>query len=91
MLLSNKVKVKIYFYCFSIYNILVFFNFSNLLIQVWCYSWEINHDPDYWKDPWTFKPERFLDEEGHLVTPDHPNRRRYYTFSTKKKSVKKLI
>ena len=23
-------------------------------------------------------PERFLDEEGHLVAADHPNRRRYF-------------
>ena len=45
--------------------------------QIWCNTWEQNHDPDYWEDPWTFKPERFLDEQGHLVGPDHPNRRRY--------------
>ena len=51
---------------------------SSFLVQVWCHSWEINHDPDYWEDPYAFKPKRFLNEEGHLVGPDHPNRRRCY-------------
>ncbi len=36
----------------------------------------MNHDPEYWDDPWTFNPERFLDEQGQLVGPDHPNRKR---------------
>ena len=46
-----------------------------LFVQIWGNSWELNHDPNLWDDPWTFKPERYLDEEGHLVTADHPNRR----------------
>ncbi len=45
--------------------------------QIWCNVWELNHDPDCWEDPWTFKPERFLDEQGQLVEPSHPNRRRW--------------
>ncbi len=44
--------------------------------QVWCNLFSLNHDPEYWEDPWTFNPERFLDEQGQLVGPDHPNRRR---------------
>jgi cytochrome P450 len=27
-------------------------------IQQWC----INHSTDYWRDPWNFRPERFLKE-----------------------------
>ncbi len=44
--------------------------------QVWCDVFSMNHDPEYWEDPWTFNPERFLDEQGQLVGVDHPNRRR---------------
>ena len=28
--------------------------------------WAIHHDPDSWKDPFCFRPERFLDEQGRL-------------------------
>ena len=28
--------------------------------------WAIHHDPDYWEDPFCFRPERFLDEQGRL-------------------------
>ncbi|CAL8121418.1 unnamed protein product [Orchesella dallaii] len=27
---------------------------------------KINHDKDYWKDPETFRPERFIDDNGHF-------------------------
>ena len=42
--------------------------------------WSIHHDPQFWQDPYAFKPERFLDPEGHLVTVDHPNRRQTLPF-----------
>ena len=28
--------------------------------------WAIHHDPDRWEDPFCFRPERFLDEQGQL-------------------------
>ncbi|XP_076799716.1 cytochrome P450 2B4-like [Clavelina lepadiformis] len=29
--------------------------------------WAVHNDPDYWKDPGTFRPERFIDENGDFV------------------------
>ena len=42
--------------------------------------WGLHHDEELWDEPFTFKPERFLDEEGKLVPADHPNRRRLLPF-----------
>ncbi len=28
--------------------------------------WVMNHDESVWKDPYSFNPRRFLDEEGNL-------------------------
>ena len=28
--------------------------------------WAIHHDPDRWEDPFCFRPERFLDEQGRV-------------------------
>ena len=38
------------------------------------------HDEAYWPEPYEFKPERFLDEDGKLVAADHVNRRRLLAF-----------
>ncbi|KAH7856979.1 hypothetical protein Vadar_007586 [Vaccinium darrowii] len=32
--------------------------------------WAITHDPSIWKDPWAFKPERFIDEEISIMGSD---------------------
>ncbi|XP_064611314.1 cytochrome P450 2E1-like [Liolophura sinensis] len=43
--------------------------------------WSLHHSESYWKDPWQFIPERFLNSSGKLISPDHPNRRRLMAFS----------
>ncbi|CAI0469548.1 unnamed protein product [Linum tenue] len=34
--------------------------------QVFVNAWSIGRDPDQWVDPWSFKPERFLDSKRFL-------------------------
>ncbi|CAL1539980.1 unnamed protein product [Lymnaea stagnalis] len=47
-----------------------------LLANVWyCHRRE-----DQWEEPWTFKPDRFLDENGALVQADHPLRQNLLVF-----------
>lgn len=31
---------------------------------------QMTHDPDYYPDPFVFKPERYLEESGHVPEPD---------------------
>lgn len=38
------------------------------------------HDEKFWGDPDVFRPERFLDEAGRLVSADHPNRKHMLQF-----------
>ena len=33
---------------------------------IFCNLYNVMNDPDYWKDPDTFNPDRFLDESGHF-------------------------
>ncbi len=44
-------------------------------------TWALHHDESFWKDPEVIRPERFLDEEGELLPPDHPNRKHVLPFS----------
>ncbi|GJZ00919.1 cytochrome P450 78A5-like protein, partial [Tanacetum coccineum] len=32
--------------------------------------WAITHDPSIWKNPWDFKPERFMEEEVPVMGSD---------------------
>ncbi|CAH1775797.1 unnamed protein product [Owenia fusiformis] len=41
----------------------------------------VHHDPDYWQDPYTFNPERFIGEDGKFKKDDH-----VMTFSVGKRS-----
>ena len=42
-------------------------------------AWDGHREQD-WQDPFTFKTERFLDNNGELVLPDHPNRKLFGAF-----------
>ncbi len=42
--------------------------------------WTLHHDETFWHDPDVFRPERFLDEDGQLLPPDHPNRKHLMPF-----------
>ncbi|XP_053380504.1 cytochrome P450 1A1-like isoform X2 [Mercenaria mercenaria] len=39
--------------------------------NVFANLWYIHHDERIWGDPWTFRPERFLDEKGQLLERGH--------------------
>ena len=54
--------------------------------QVVMNAWFIHHDLKIWGDPFCFRPERFLDCDGHLVPPDHPTRQNFVLFSFGKRS-----
>ncbi|XP_012946610.1 cytochrome P450 1A2-like [Aplysia californica] len=45
-------------------------------------TWYFHHSEDLWPDPWTLKPERFLDESGQLLDSNHPVRRNLIVFGT---------
>ncbi|XP_013380043.1 steroid 17-alpha-hydroxylase/17,20 lyase [Lingula anatina] len=49
--------------------------------QIYINLWGLHHDERYWERPWTFDPSRFLDENGHVLPPDHATRKRLLTFS----------
>lgn len=42
--------------------------------------WAVHHDPNFWEDPWMFRPDRFLDDNGEFVDAGHPNRRNVMAF-----------
>ncbi|KAK3599438.1 hypothetical protein CHS0354_036454 [Potamilus streckersoni] len=48
--------------------------------------WTIHHDPAIWGDPWTFRPERFLDEVGGLLPADHVLRQSLVSFGVGERS-----
>lgn len=48
--------------------------------------WSAHHDEATWGDPWVFRPDRFLDDDGNLFRVDHPLRRSVLTFGIGKRS-----
>ena len=48
---------------------------------VFANTWYIHHDEKVWGDPWSFRPERFLDSRGELLSPDHNLRKAWVPFS----------
>ena len=55
-------------------------------VNVFINLWAIHHDPDFWEDPYSYKPERFLTAEGELLPPEHPKRRRVMAFGAGSRS-----
>ena len=43
-------------------------------------AWTLHHDQSFWQDPAEIRPERFLDQDGNLLPPDHPNRKHLLPF-----------
>ncbi|KAL3870431.1 hypothetical protein ACJMK2_038499 [Sinanodonta woodiana] len=48
--------------------------------------WTAHHDPAIWGDPWVFRPDRFLDDNGELLSPEHPLRQSLVTFGAGKRA-----
>ena len=48
--------------------------------------WYIHHDEKVWGDPWSFRPERFLDSSGELLSADHDLRKAWVPFSIGRRS-----
>ena len=44
-----------------------------------------HHDASVWKDPWVFRPERFLESDGNLLPESSPVRRNFKAFGASKK------
>jgi cytochrome P450 len=42
--------------------------------------WALHHDETFWEEPFLFKPERFLGEDGTVVDASHPNRKHLLAF-----------
>ncbi|XP_050399178.1 cytochrome P450 1A1 isoform X1 [Patella vulgata] len=49
-------------------------------LTVYINLWALHHDENIWEDPWTFNPDRFIDENGRLLGPGHQKRRRLMVF-----------
>ncbi|XP_052806609.1 cytochrome P450 1A2-like [Mya arenaria] len=48
--------------------------------------WFVHHDEDIWGDPWKFRPERFLDQDGQILPRHHPLRINWIPFGYARRS-----
>lgn len=44
------------------------------------FYFEMHHDETFWGDPFTFRPERFIAEDGSLIPGDHHLRKHLMAF-----------
>ena len=58
-------------------NLWIHYVNDDVMLQCLMNLWAAHHDEKYWPEPYKFNPERFLTSDGKLVSPDHPNQRRY--------------
>lgn len=49
-------------------------------VQVFLNVRAVHHDATFWKDPYVFQPERFLDARGCLIPPEDEHRKRILSF-----------
>ena len=49
--------------------------------MVWPNVWYLNHNEEVWGDPFAFRPERYLDENGHFAESDNVARKFNLAFS----------
>ncbi|XP_064613193.1 cytochrome P450 2D6-like [Liolophura sinensis] len=49
-------------------------------------SWLAHHDEAVWGDPWEYRPERFLDENGRLLPADSELMKSWFPFGTGKRA-----
>ena len=45
-------------------------------LQVLGNAWAAHHDARFWDEPWEYRPERFLDDQGELLPADHVTRKK---------------
>ena len=74
---SNKVSMQC-LVCYTVYipisSLQIPAN-TNVLIN----AFYLLHNPEIYDEPFTVKPERFLDEDGKFVEAGHPARHKYAT------------
>ena len=44
--------------------------------SVFMNAFAANHDPEVYPEPFESRPERFVDDNGDVVPPEHPAKRR---------------